>query len=564
MSQGPTDNTSEPSPVAQVNMSLPVQEKIAARQAKRAAKAAERQQRSDALKEEVCLLSCFLQPVIPADNTQGNVFFRDGKYPDALDRYQKAIDVHGPSQKPILLANVAAAYLKLEMSVEFFLRVRSSHANECNVQVPRSTRGSRQSAHGGPYVHQSKVPSGYGAKAHGNVDRLTYWCVPFCTSTLASHQDAPQISWHFLFSILRTRLWKAKWCSCKKGYAIHSVGRKRIRTVGLTMRHLRWRMTRNSGNRSRSRVIASIQETAFPASFTTVANARMGMPVDSRMPQTRRVNGMHCECDSFQFCVTTVMKCLLRGRNVCRYYLMGVCKFGEQCSYLHSKEYLLQEGWWTTTEWISRERKKYDFVQKLNKAIADYNNQTKASGTGQTSKKQSKGKKKRGHRARPGASESKVVPAKNPSMGTQIGQSSQGVGKKSKKKPTGYAHSRWDGYGSGGDDENGMFGFTGSEVEELLCQGVKPWDDDAWVCSTRPMIHRLLIIPSVPRMSWMLSIAIADAAASHDKESTALSRKFASTFYIAFCARMMDENTYRLHKACLLCMDSAIHLLLSQ
>ena len=25
------------------------------------------------------------------------------------------------------------------------------------------------------------------------------------------------------------------------------------------------------------------------------------------------------------------------------------------------------------------------------------------------------------------------------------------------------------------------WGFTNDEVEELLCQGVKPWDDDAWV-----------------------------------------------------------------------------------
>lgn len=25
------------------------------------------------------------------------------------------------------------------------------------------------------------------------------------------------------------------------------------------------------------------------------------------------------------------------------------------------------------------------------------------------------------------------------------------------------------------------FGFTEDEVMELLCQGVKPWDDDAWV-----------------------------------------------------------------------------------
>ena len=28
-------------------------------------------------------------------------------------------------------------------------------------------------------------------------------------------------------------------------------------------------------------------------------------------------------------------------------------------------------------------------------------------------------------------------------------------------------------------DDGGMMGFSGADVEELLCQGVKPWDDDA-------------------------------------------------------------------------------------
>ena len=30
-----------------------------------------------------------------------------------------------------------------------------------------------------------------------------------------------------------------------------------------------------------------------------------------------------------------------------------------------------------------------------------------------------------------------------------------------------------------GDDDGGMFGFSSSDVEELLCQGIKPWDDCA-------------------------------------------------------------------------------------
>jgi len=47
-------------------------------------------------------------------------------------------------------------------------------------------------------------------------------------------------------------------------------------------------------------------------------------------------------------------------------------------------------------------------------------------------------------------------------------------GKKKKKQEKSY-------YGSDDDDlyGGGMFGFSQSEVEELACQFVKPWDDDA-------------------------------------------------------------------------------------
>ncbi len=35
----------------------------------------------------------------------------------------------------------------------------------------------------------------------------------------------------------------------------------------------------------------------------------------------------------------------------------------------------------------------------------------------------------------------------------------------------------------GGDDsdsdDGGMFGFSGDDVDELLCQGIKPWDPEA-------------------------------------------------------------------------------------
>lgn len=35
------------------------------------------------------------------------------------------------------------------------------------------------------------------------------------------------------------------------------------------------------------------------------------------------------------------------------------------------------------------------------------------------------------------------------------------------------------------EERAGNMGFTEDEVNELLCQGVKPWDDDAWVFNKR-------------------------------------------------------------------------------
>jgi len=160
------------------------------------------------------------------------------------------------------------------------------------------------------------------------------------------------------------------------------------------------------------------------------------------------------------------------GRNVCRYYLMGVCKFDERCSYLHSKEYLSQQGWWSTAQGIDKERRR--------------NNQARAAGTGQTSKQ--KVKRNRDIRARPSlwGSDAGVAGVENHSLrapsASTIGQSSQGVGMKGKGNPIVYSYSSSEGYDSDGDDENGMAmcGFTGSQVAELVCHGVKPWDDDAW------------------------------------------------------------------------------------
>lgn len=38
------------------------------------------------------------------------------------------------------------------------------------------------------------------------------------------------------------------------------------------------------------------------------------------------------------------------------------------------------------------------------------------------------------------------------------------------------------------EERSKNFGFSDDEVSELLCQGVKPWDDDAWVCAPNSVL----------------------------------------------------------------------------
>ena len=235
-------------------------------------------------------------------------------------------------------------------------------------------------------------------------------------SITGAHPNMRQIFACCSLSIPGIRTQKANWRSWKKNVATLCIGKKKKRTWAAirTTKRLRWKILQNSENHSRNRVIATIQAVVSLASFITVPNAIMGVPVGSRMRQTRRANGMHCEHDSFRRCVVIVTKCVFRGRNVCRYYLIGVCKFGERCSYLHSKEYLSQQGWWSTADGIDKEKWRYNLIQMCNKTITDDKHQAEAAGTGQRSKKK-KPKRKGDPRARPGlwGSDAGVTSTKN-------------------------------------------------------------------------------------------------------------------------------------------------------
>lgn len=170
---------------------------------------------------------------------------------------------------------------------------------------------------------------------------------------------------------------------------------------------------------------------------------------------------------------------------------MGLCRFGERCSYSHSKEFLLQKGWWSTVDGIDKAKNFYNFQQKLKKAAIDYEKEDKPSldpdaGPAQR-KKRSSEKTERAHRARRsdiGRSRSEVAAGAggDRSIHAESGQSSQPKDSNGQKKYAVDSHSTLEDYGSDdGNEEHGAFGFTNDEVEELLCHGIKPWDNEAQV-----------------------------------------------------------------------------------
>src|SRR5262245_29391850 len=128
------------------------------------------------------------------------------------------------------------------------------------------------------------------------------------------------------------------------------------------------------------------------------------------------------------------------GKNVCIYYLFGNCKFGDvKCIYSHSKEYL-DDGWWNNEEDAEMANIMMMVAKEGDKEDGDIDN-----------------------------------------LATLLRRG--GFGKYGRDVRAAVAHGTCAGRGRFTDYEERMMncGFTQSEVEELLCQGVKPWDDDAQV-----------------------------------------------------------------------------------
>jgi hypothetical protein len=178
------------------------------------------------------------------------------------------------------------------------------------------------------------------------------------------------------------------------------------------------------------------------------------------------------------------------GKNVCLYYLLGICKFGDLRSiYLHSKANLDPNGWWNDEkevfmrrgllEGVKREAKERRAVESLIWSLQNGSKRTARFGNRSGSKQGASGG---------GKGKGKQMQRKTPGNGLLKGQNrdprgsgtTKGKGNAERGSESFLYELRWL---REAEQEQRMMngGFTDDEIMELACQGVKPWDDDAWV-----------------------------------------------------------------------------------
>ncbi|TDL23900.1 hypothetical protein BD410DRAFT_786568 [Rickenella mellea] len=156
------------------------------------------------------------------------------------------------------------------------------------------------------------------------------------------------------------------------------------------------------------------------------------------------------------------------GRNVCLYYTIGICKFGdEKCNYAHDLTYL-------DAKRVMDEDQKAAVVKCLSD-VKDTSRSLRPTGykgttntIGQVEKRSHKKLDPRAHI---------IGPSNSPQDNTRGNDGHGRGGGRGKGKRAGRLSARQE---REMEERTMNGGFTNDEMDELLCQGVKPWDDDAW------------------------------------------------------------------------------------
>lgn len=185
-----------------------------------------------------------------------------------------------------------------------------------------------------------------------------------------------------------------------------------------------------------TREMASPADSTIMKNVSGIWNVPFHMHLMTRVSVTRRT--------SFLLTGEPTHLILSSGRNVCLYMLLSTCRFGDsKCIYSHNKDKLDPEGWWNDEAEIENRKN------------------TLANGS----------------RARiPSNRTNKPQFKKNAKSRTMAGTTST---RNSSSFRSRYGEDYdWD---ADMEEREQNMGFTNDEVDELACQGVKFWDDDAGV-----------------------------------------------------------------------------------
>ncbi|KAG5635690.1 hypothetical protein H0H81_010393 [Sphagnurus paluster] len=179
------------------------------------------------------------------------------------------------------------------------------------------------------------------------------------------------------------------------------------------------------------------------------------------------------------------------GKNVCLYFLLSACKFGDlKCIYSHTRDALpTTHGWWNDAEQIKRVKAVLELAEKKSKeqraldALLYRLEGKKGRGKGQPrggkGRADGKGERKAVGKTRAREGEKGKAPIVAEDNGVKGKEESSDLNSEVEERMA-----------------NG--GFTDYELNELAAQGVKPYDDDARVRSIPRCMQSSYSITFIP------------------------------------------------------------------
>ncbi|KAI0065070.1 hypothetical protein BV25DRAFT_1989327 [Artomyces pyxidatus] len=395
----------------------------------------------------------------------GNLLFRQGKYPEAIEMYEQAIVFNGP--RPVYLLNLAAAYLKLDQYESAGLYATRALLHDPTLIKARYRR--------------ALARKGVGQLFAAKIDLETILKQdPNCAEAQTELQE--------IRNLLQNEPDRAEEDISDDEYPSLDDPKVDLASMSDTSDFA------HEGN-------------GIPCRFYNHAGCNKGRDCSfSHAPDPKSVR------DDL-------------GKNVCIFFLVGNCKFGDSCVYSHTRAYLPYGRWWDDPEKRSavkvmlradgatRDAKLMPFMlgmmdnrltwnstdglnmyNPMERFMETNNNFMTIGdvGLGAGPSRTSRGRDARAVSKRRSGAQGNGSRArgKGPKRG-------KGKGKTGRRPAAQGTHLAWemerdraqrralgdygDEFGQDEMDERAVNGgFTDYEVSELMMQGIKPWDEDAW------------------------------------------------------------------------------------